>query len=72
LREGRQNSFNFTLSSNHVEVNVLLFCKCFDQFLFSSDLTLLLDFLNIVRLLLEYYILFWWEFFFLFLVSVIL
>ncbi len=53
-----KNSFNFTLSSNHVEVNVLLFCKYFDQFLFSSDLILILDFLNIVRLLLEYCILF--------------
>ncbi len=46
LREGRQNSFNFTLSSDHVEVNVLLFCKCPDQFSFSSDLILLLEFLT--------------------------
>ncbi len=44
LREGRQNSFNFTLSSDHVEVNILLFCKCPDQFSFSSDLILLLEF----------------------------
>ncbi len=31
--------------SNHVEVNILLSCKCLVQFLFSSGLIRLLDFL---------------------------
>jgi len=33
---------------------LLLFCKYVDRFSFSSDLILLLDFVNMVRLLLEY------------------
>ncbi len=45
LQEGRQNSFNFSLSSDHVEVNILLICKCLVHFPFSSGFIRLLDFL---------------------------
>ncbi len=68
LREGRQNSFNFTLSSGHVEVNILLFCMCPDQFWFSSDLIVLLEFFTYSVITVNT-VFFWWEFFFLFLVS---
>jgi hypothetical protein len=32
LREGRENSLNSSLLSNHVEVNILLICKCLVNF----------------------------------------
>ncbi len=54
LKEGRQNSFNFLLSSNHVEVNILLICKCLVYFLFSSGLIRLLDFLILFGYYCEY------------------
>ncbi len=42
-QEGRQNSFNCSLLSNHVEVNILFICKCLVSFLFSSGFIRLLN-----------------------------
>ncbi len=47
LREGRQNSVNFPLSFDHVEVNILLIYKWLIHFLFSSGFRRLLDFFSI-------------------------
>ena len=44
--------------SNHVEVNILLSCKCLVQFLFSSGLIRLLDFLILFGYYCEYCIFF--------------
>ncbi len=52
--------------SNHVEVNILLSCKCLVQFLFSSDLIRLLDFLILFGYYCEYCIFFGEDSFFFF------
>ncbi len=46
MREGRENSLNCSLFSNHVEVNILLICKCLVHFFPSCSIELLDSFFS--------------------------